>query len=402
MHFQTSRRIYAHIDWNSFYASCEVLRDPSLKGKCVCVWDQIVIAASYEAKKYGIGVGTPIWECQKILGKNLVQKIPDHTFYKQVSDRIMGYLSKKLGHIEVFSIDELFAEVTGMAKDYAAFAEEIKMDIYRDIGMSVSVGISNTRIRAKMFGDLYKPFGSFVAFDTTEIEEVYQKLGLREIPYIGRGSADRLGYSIRTVYDFYAMDPWEVSRLLGKNGVTLWLELRWADIWTSHDTSRKRKSIISSRSFNRMMTTKQEVLWNHILGNFEHAYETMLSEKQWAKVIGIMLRTKEFRYTSSNLDMGEVNIDRTFMVASLKKLLAEIYTPGTTYRTTGVKFHELSPFTPRQLSIFDTVEVTHVKNEKLSDALSKIKNRFGDGIVSQWLIAPKKTKKDIWVLFEVG
>ncbi len=96
-----------------------------------------------------------------------------------------------------------------------------------------------------------------------------------------------------------------------------------------------------------------------------------------------MLRTKEFRYTSSNLDMGEVNIDRTLMVASLKKLLAEIYTPGTTYRTTGVKFHELSPFTPRQLSIFDTVEVTHVKNEKLSDALSKIKSRFGDGIVSQ-------------------
>ena len=165
-----------------------------------------------------------------MLGKKMVQKIPDHVFYRQVSDRIMNYLSKKLGPVEVFSIDELFVEVTGMAKDYAAFAEQIKMDIYRDIGMSVSVGISNTRIRAKMFGDLYKPFGSFVAFDTREIEGVFRKLEVREVPYIGSGSAARLGYGINTVYDFYAMDPWEVSRLLGQNGVNLWLELRGADI----------------------------------------------------------------------------------------------------------------------------------------------------------------------------
>lgn len=175
-----------------------------------------MIAASYEAKRLGIKVGTPIWECQKILGKKLVQKVPDHKFYREVSDRVMAYLSDKLGHIEVFSIDELFAEVTGMAEDYAEFAEKLKEDIYHDIGMPVSVGISNTRIRAKMFGDLHKPFGSFVEFATAEIEDVYRTLGLREIPYIGRGNADRLGYGIRTVHDFYAMDPWEVSRLLGK------------------------------------------------------------------------------------------------------------------------------------------------------------------------------------------
>lgn len=64
------------------------------------------------------------------------------------------------------------------------------------------------------------------------------------------------------------------------------------------------------------------------------------------------------------------------MVSSLKTLLEEIYEPNTIYRTTGVRFYELLPFTPKQLSIFDTVEVTHVKNERIGDALSKIKKRF--------------------------
>lgn len=73
-----------------------------------------------------------------------------------------------------------------MAEDYEEFAETIKNEIYRDIGIAVSIGIANTRIRAKMFGDLRKPFGSFVEFDTSEIEQVFQTLAVTEIPYIAK------------------------------------------------------------------------------------------------------------------------------------------------------------------------------------------------------------------------
>ena len=79
-----------------------------------------------------------------------------------------------------------------MASDYAEFAETIKKEIYHDIGIPVSVGISNTRIRAKMFGDLRKPFGSFVEFDTKEVESILQSLPVTEIPYIARGNSERL------------------------------------------------------------------------------------------------------------------------------------------------------------------------------------------------------------------
>ncbi len=98
----------------------------------------------------------------------------------------MKYLTDKLCKIEVFSIDELFAELTNIPGRYDEFAESLKEEIYYDIGIPVSIGISNTRIRAKMFGDLNKPFGSYVDFNTSDIEELYKTLPVTEIPYIAK------------------------------------------------------------------------------------------------------------------------------------------------------------------------------------------------------------------------
>lgn len=402
MIFHTSKHIFAHIDCNSFYASCEVLRDPSLKGKCVCVWDQIVIAASYEAKKYGVKTGTPLWEAERMLGKKLVKRIPDHSWYRQVSERLMQYLTAKLGKIEVFSIDELFAEVTGIAGDYEEFANSLKEEILHDIGIPVSIGISNTRIRAKMFGDLRKPFGSFVEFDTPEIESLFRTLGVTEIPYIARGNSERLGSTVKTVHDFYAMGWRRVSEILGRNGLILWLELHGVDSWVPHDTEKKRKSIACTRSFNHEMSSNPHFIWRQILMNFERAYDTMLSEKQGARVIWLLLRTKEFTYQSRAVDMSETNIDKSRMVALLREMLLTIFDKSSTYRTTGVTFSELSSFTPKQLSVFDIDDRVQVKNEKISNALTKLKERFWENVVHQGFIRESKVSRELPTMFEVG
>lgn len=162
MVFKASARAYAHIDCNSFFASCEVLRNPLLKGQCVCVGDQLIIAASYEAKRRGIKTGTPMWEAERLLGKDLVKAIPDHAFYGETSRKLMSYVTAAIGSIEQFSVDEFFADVTALADSrteggYERLAEKLKNDILRDVGLPVSVGISNTRIRAKMFSEIHKP-----------------------------------------------------------------------------------------------------------------------------------------------------------------------------------------------------------------------------------------------------
>lgn len=401
MIFHTSKHIFAHIDCNSFYASCEVLRDPSLKGKCVCVWDQISIAASYEAKRYGIKTGTPLWEAKRILGKKLIIKPPDHAWYRQVSERLMKYLTDKLGKIEVFSIDELFVELTDIPGRYDDFAESLKEEIYHDIGIPVSIGISNTRIRAKMFGDLNKPFGSYVDFNTADIEELFKTLPVTEVPYIAKGNSARLWSNIKTVYDFYAMEGMAVSKILGRNGSTLWLELHWVDCWMPHDTNKKRKSIACTRSFNHTMTDSPTTLWNQVLFNFERAYETMLAEKQWARVIGVLLRTREFTYANRAVDMWEVNIDRSRMLDILKDIFNSIYSRWVIYRTTWVTFMELTPFTPKQLSLFDIPDKIHIQNERVSNVLVKLKSRFWEWVISQGILKSNK-KQELWVLFEVG
>jgi hypothetical protein len=131
-----------------------------------------------------------------------------------------------------------------------------------------------------MFGDLNKPFGSYVGFNTADIEELYKTLPVTEIPYIAKGNSERLGRNIKTVYDFYTMEGMAVSKILGRNGSTLWLELHGVDSWVPHDTNKKRKSIACTRSFNHTMTDDSPFLWRQILMNFERAYETMIAEKQ--------------------------------------------------------------------------------------------------------------------------
>ncbi len=401
MIFHTSRHIYAHIDCNSFYASCEVLRDPSLKGKFVAVGDQIVIAASYECKKLGIRVGTPLWEARRMLWKKLIVRLPDHAWYRQVSERLMKYLTDKLGNIEVFSIDELFVELTHIPGRYDNFAESLKEEIYHDIGIPVSIGISNTRLRAKMFGDLNKPFWSYVDFHTPDIEDLFRTLPVTEIPYIARRNSARLWVSIKTVYDFYSMEGMDVSKILGRNGSNLWLELHGVDSWVPHDTSKKRKSIACTRSFNHMISDDARFLWGQILMNFERAYETMLAERQWARVIGVLLRTKEFTYANRAVDMGEVHVDRSRMIDVLKGIFHSLYSKWVTYRTTWVTFSELASFTPKQLSVFDIADTIHIKNTRVSDVLVKLKSRFGEWVISQGILK-SNTKQELGVLFEVG
>lgn len=219
MAFRPSSRIYAHVDCNSFFASCEVFRNPRLKGKCVCVGDQIVIAATYEAKRRGVKTGTPMWEAERMLSGALVKIIPDHAFYSEMSRRLMSYVTSVVGPVEQFSIDEFFADVTGLADaktqaGYGRFAEKLKSDILREVGLAVSVGVGHTRIRAKMFSEINKPFGCFVAFDREEVEELFSELPLREIPYIGRNNAERLGAGVKTVLDFYSLEPSKVREIL--------------------------------------------------------------------------------------------------------------------------------------------------------------------------------------------
>lgn len=108
MILKTSRELYGHIDCNCFFVSCERLRRPELRDKMVVVAGDIVVAASYECRAYGVGVTTPIWKAREILGSRLICIQPDLRYYSQISGEFMSFLASKALFVEPFSIDEAF------------------------------------------------------------------------------------------------------------------------------------------------------------------------------------------------------------------------------------------------------------------------------------------------------
>ena len=136
--------------------------------------------------------------------------------------------------------------------------------------------------------------------------------------------------------------------------------------------------------------------------NFERAYDTMLSEKQGARVIGLLLRTKEFTYQTQAIDMGEMNINKSHMVTLLRDIFLSIFDKNRIYRTTGVTFSELSLFTPKQLCVFDIDDRVQIKNKNISNALTKLKERFGENIVHQGFIRDSNVSRELPTIFEVG
>ena len=113
MKFRCSKQLWFHVDCDSFFAACEILRHPELRDMYVCVGGDIIVAASYNAKYLGITTGTPIWEAKRILPKEKAYFFtPDIPYYAQVSEKLMKLLAYYSEAIEVFSIDEAFCNVS--------------------------------------------------------------------------------------------------------------------------------------------------------------------------------------------------------------------------------------------------------------------------------------------------
>ena len=144
MRFKSSKKLWFHIDCDSFFAACEILRHPELKDSYVCVGGDIIIAATYNAKALGIKTGTPIWEAKRILpAKKTHYFPPDIPYYSEVSHKLMDILRAQSSGIEIFSIHEAFCDMPGIPEclgmdpwEYALFLQKKILD---ELEISVTI-----------------------------------------------------------------------------------------------------------------------------------------------------------------------------------------------------------------------------------------------------------------------
>ncbi len=260
-----SKQVRWLIDCDSFFASCEISLRPELKWLPVCVWGDIVIAATYDLKALWISIWTPVWEVKKIAPLNTVFLKPRMEVYKEISWRLMSYLHKKAIDIQVFSIDEAFVEFTSYDRAYNMSYEKmmilLQRDIQQKIWIPVSIWLAPTKLLAKIGAGFAKPYGVFVCLEENDINVFLQSLPFWKIPFIGRQTQKKLRFTCETAFDFKKLAYEVVKQELWTSWLKIWFELNSYNAMTLWRQKTKPKSIGRSRSFNPYFTHDKQKVW---------------------------------------------------------------------------------------------------------------------------------------------
>ncbi|MBS4027879.1 MAG: DNA polymerase IV, partial [Ignavibacteriales bacterium] len=229
---QSLSHAICHLDADCFYASVEIIYAPEKSGKPFAVISHvggIVLSSSYEARKFGVKVGTPTWEAEEKC-KGITFEPANFPRYVKHSLQMMEMLRSFTPDVEEYSIDEAFFDLTSVQKyfkqTYEEIARTIQNKIWNELHLPVSIGVSINKTLAKLASDFHKPKGITIVYEESR-EEFLTKIKLDDIAGIGYHNTQRLlGNGITTVKQFVEEPTSRIKKILGVNGERLQMELR--------------------------------------------------------------------------------------------------------------------------------------------------------------------------------
>ncbi len=402
--------MYALVDCNNFYASCERLFQPKLEHRPVVVLsnnDGCTIARSDEAKQIGIEMGTPAFELTDTFSKyNVAVFSSNYTLYGDLSDRVMKTLITFVPKMEVYSIDEAFLDMSDLVyTDLAKLGMDIKQTIKKNVGLPVCVGIAPTKTLAKMANRYakkkYKKLGVFYAANQELINEMLLFTSVEDIWGIGRQYAALLKKNgIHTAMDVTNIPEEWMRANMTVVGQRLWNELRGtASIEWEYEAPSK-KNICTSRSFGKL--TGDKTILMEAASNYAALCAAKLrSQKSCAKVIHVFINTNQHKtdqpqYARSISLEFETPTNLTGEIISYAlKGLDIIYKPGYLFKKVGIMMFGLIPEDQIQKSLFDTKDRTKSKELlKTVDKLNKLLGRDAVRMAAQGFERRYKLRAD--------
>lgn len=380
------QKIIALVDGNNFFASCEILMNPSLQGKPVCVLsnnDGCVIARSYEAKKMGIKMGMPYFMAKKNFN-DVIYLSANFSLYHELSQRMMQLLCNYSDKIDIYSIDEAFLDLTGLDKvlklSYEEIALKIKQDIESNIGISVSVGIANSKILAKLATHKAKNKNGTYFIERNLIKHELQNIPVEEIWGVGKNIAR----SLRKFGIFYAdeillKDDDFYKTNYGKKGLELKYELMGDSVIPLTGIEEKPKSIQRTRAFPEFSKDKKYIMTELEL-HIHNVCRKLRENNQKTSLVAVMLRTKDFRVFVKEEKLDFCTDSELLIIKTVKKLFDSIFINGIIYRSSGVYACNLQESEKLQLALFD--DNSQKKSENISIVIDKLENKYGRGTIS--------------------
>ena len=379
--------LIALIDCNSFYCSCEQVFRPDLTNKPVVVLsnnDGCVIARSKEAKDLGIPMGAPYHHYKKLMTFHKVAVFSaNFPLYANFSTRIMNTLTQFSDSVEVYSIDEAFISLKGIASDVISYSQLLRQTIFKWTGIPVSIGIGSTKVLAKAANRFAKSIpesnGVFsLASSPAFIDSALKLLPVEDIWGIGKQQSKKLQQrQIKTAFDFKQYKNRSVLlKYLTKTGLQLHDELNGKSCIDISTTIEPRKNIQSSRSFKPELTEFDDVAAALTLFT-TRAMEKLRKQNSLTQLISVFIRTNPFnnkpQYKNGITISLPVATNNTLEVAHIvRQCLSVIFKKGIEIKKAGIILSEITDDTSLQQSLF-----INTNQSNLMASLDQINKKYG-------------------------
>jgi len=381
--------VVALVDCNNFYASCERVFAPGLEGKAVVVLsnnDGCVVARSNEAKTLGIAAGIPAFKIDRLIRSGEAYACSsNYSLYGDMSRRVMETLSYFTPNMEVYSIDEAFLDLSGLASGtLEKYGRTIRRTVMRWTGIPVSIGIAETKVLAKIANRLAKksPKAGGVLNLTAS---PYRDRALASIPVekiwgVGRQYARFLRrHGIETALDLRnAEDSW-VKKHMSVVGLRLVRELRGTPCLSLEECPPAKKEICVSRSFGKPVTARSE-LEEAVAAYTTRAGEKLRRQRSAAGALMVFMMTNRFRdepqyCTSTVRELPVPTACTQELIRYALGATGEIYRTGYRFNKAGVVLAALVPDDQIQTDLFDTKN--REASDRLMQALDTVNARMG-------------------------
>jgi DNA polymerase V len=386
--------MYALVDCNNFFVSCERVFQPQLEGRAVVVLsnnDGCVVARSNESKAMGIKMGTPFFKVKHFVESGALEvRSSNYALYGDLSARVMSILAETVPHIEIYSIDEAFLHLDGISREAVpGLCRDLVARIRRWVGIPVSIGVAPTKTLAKIASHFAKNYPGYKgvcmmdsdakrlkALELTPIEDVWG---------VGRRLAPRMHASgIRTALDYVTRPESWVRSNFNIPGVRTWEELQ-GRACVEEDREERKKSICTSRSFADMISDEDELCLR--VSDFAASCAHKLREEGSAACeVTTFLYTNRFRedmrqyFPSATVRLAVAANSTHEIVGAALRAFRTIYRPEYMYKKAGVIVNAIVPADAVQSSLFDNDEELRDRQERLSKVMDAV-NAGGNSLL---------------------
>ncbi|HHL1579670.1 TPA: Y-family DNA polymerase [Klebsiella pneumoniae] len=413
--------MFALVDVNSFYASCEIIFRPDLQGRPVVVLsnnDGCIIARSAEAKKLGIKMGDPYFKCKDYFRQQgVVCFSSNYELYADMSNRVMTTLEEMCPRVEIYSIDEAFCDLTGVrnCRVLEEFGRELKDTVYRNTRLPVGVGIAQTKTLAKLANHAaktWKATGGVVDLSNVERQrKLMALLPVDEVWGVGRRISKKLeAMGIKTVLQLADTDIRFIRKHFNVVLERTVRELRGEPCLGLEEFAPVKQEIVCSRSFGQRISTYEEMR-QAICLYASRAAEKLRGEHQYCRFISAFVKTSPFALNepyygnSTSVKLLTPTHDSRDIITAATKCLDAIWRDGYRYQKAGVMLGDFYSQGVAQLNLFDD-NAPRQNSEKLMEVLDHLNAKdgrgtlyfAGQGIQSAWqmkreMLSPRYTTR---------